>query len=72
LLARPAAAAGPGDRTEGPTPNGGAYAIAYTHDDGSMEIVEFDANDQEVTRSYGVAWCARKSLDTPVVRRRPC
>jgi hypothetical protein len=40
------------ERTEGPTPNGGAYAIAYFHDDGSMEIVEFDANDNEIHRTY--------------------
>lgn len=40
------------ERTEGPTPNGGAYAFAYFHDDGSMEIVEFDANDNEIHRTY--------------------
>lgn len=40
-------------RVEGPTPNGGAYAIAYTHDDGSMEIVEFDSEDREIQRTYG-------------------
>jgi len=40
-------------RSEGPTPNGGAYAIAYTNTDGSMEIVEFDKNDKEIMRTYG-------------------
>jgi hypothetical protein len=30
------------ERIEGPTPAGGAYAIAYRHDDGAIEIVEFD------------------------------
>jgi hypothetical protein len=40
------------ERIEGPTPNGGAYAIAYTHDDGSMEIVEFNALGEEIARTY--------------------
>jgi hypothetical protein len=31
---------------------GGAYAILYTHDDGSQEIVEFDAADREIRRTY--------------------
>ena len=39
-------------RVEGPTPNGGAYAIAYTHDDGSIEIVEFDRHGREIARTY--------------------
>jgi hypothetical protein len=39
-------------RIEGPTPNGGAYAIAYTHDDASMEIVEFNAQGEEIARTY--------------------
>ena len=30
------------ERIEGSTPAGGAYAIAYRGDDGSIEIVEFD------------------------------
>ncbi len=40
-------------RVEGPTPNGGAYAILFTHDDGSMEIAEFNAEGSEVFRTYG-------------------
>jgi hypothetical protein len=40
------------ERTEGPTPNRGAYSIAYFHDDGAMEIVEFDAQDREIHRTY--------------------
>jgi hypothetical protein len=39
-------------RIDGPTPSGGAYAILYTHDDGSLEIVEFDAFDREIRRTY--------------------
>jgi len=39
-------------RIEGPTPSGGAYALAYTHDDGSVEIVEFDSQDREIQRTY--------------------
>jgi hypothetical protein len=42
----------PPERTEGPTPNGGAYALAYTRDDGSMEIVECDAAGNDVGRTY--------------------
>jgi hypothetical protein len=38
------------ERIDGPTPNGGAYAIAYYRDDGSREIVEFDANDIALDR----------------------
>ncbi len=40
-------------RVDGPTPNGGAYAILFTHDDGSVEIAEFDAEGGEVFRTYG-------------------
>ena len=43
------------ERREGPTPNGGAYSIAYYHDDGRMEIVEFDAADKAIHRTYGAA-----------------
>ncbi len=42
-------------RIEGPTPNGGAYAIAYEHDDGSVEIVEFDSQDRAIHRTYAMA-----------------
>jgi hypothetical protein len=51
-------------RTEGPTPNGGAYAIAYWQDmhgnpvDKSeyarFEIVEYDEAGNQVFRTYGV------------------
>jgi hypothetical protein len=40
------------ERIEGPTPGGGAYAIAYTHDDGTVEVVEFDAAGREIRRTY--------------------
>ena len=39
-------------RIEGPTPAGGAYAIAYVHD-GAVEIVEFDAAGRPIARTYG-------------------
>lgn len=39
-------------RIDGATPNGGAYSILYTHDDGSREIVEFDADDKAIFRTY--------------------
>lgn len=51
------------ERTEGPTPHGGAYAIAYFQNkDGQptikeraakVEIVEFDAGGNVVWRTYG-------------------
>jgi hypothetical protein len=40
------------ERIDGPTPNGGAYLVIYRHDDGSTEIVEFDADDAEIHRTY--------------------
>lgn len=50
------------ERTEGPTPNGGAYAIAYFQDaDGNpadkdaavqAEIVEFDEQGNQLFRTY--------------------
>lgn len=40
------------ERIDGPTPNGGAYSIRYTRPDGSTEIVEFDAQDRAIFRTY--------------------
>jgi hypothetical protein len=40
------------ERHDGPTPNGGAYSIAYYRADGSMEIVEFTAAGVELHRTY--------------------
>jgi len=50
-------------RHSGPTPAGGAYAVSYFSDDDGrpvpeeearrVEIVEFDADDNEVARTYG-------------------
>jgi hypothetical protein len=42
----------PPRRIDGPTPNGGVYSILYTHDDGSKEGVEFDADDNQIWRTY--------------------
>jgi hypothetical protein len=49
-------------RTEGPTPTGGAYAIGFFHDAAgnpcprasaaSVEIFEYDAKDQVIQRTY--------------------
>lgn len=49
-------------RIDKPTPNGGVYSIAYWKDaDGNpaqqaeavaVEIIEFDANDRQVFRTY--------------------
>jgi hypothetical protein len=51
------------ERINEPTPNGGVYAIAYFYSDKRkptakakathVEIVEFDANDKEIWRTYG-------------------
>lgn len=41
-----------GQRVEGPTPNGGAYAVRYVRDDGSSEIVEFDAEGEAIFRTH--------------------
>lgn len=41
------------ERAEGPTPAGGAYSIAYYGpDDRIAEIVEFDAMDRAIRRTY--------------------
>ena len=62
-------------RTDGPTPNGGAYAIAFWQDaDGQptsqelatrAEVVEYDEQDQPIFRSYlqGNALPQRSKLD---------
>lgn len=51
------------ESTEGPTPAGGAYAVAYFRDDQGepttrakatrIEIVEFDDQDEVIMRTYG-------------------
>jgi hypothetical protein len=51
------------ERIDGPTPNGGTYAIAYYQDEAgeatdkdaatAVEIVEFDGDDNEIFRTYG-------------------
>lgn len=50
------------ERTEGPTPHGGAYAIAYYQDANgqpadkadavAVEIIEYNADGVEVWRTY--------------------
>lgn len=40
-------------RIDGKTPNGGDYALVFTHADGTVEIVEYRANGDEVFRTYG-------------------
>jgi hypothetical protein len=49
-----AARLNPPERIAGPTPSGGAYAIVYVHDDGIVELVEFDALSREIMRSYAI------------------
>ena len=39
------------ERHDGPPPTA-TYSIGYTHADGSMEFVEFDAADREIHRTY--------------------
>ena len=51
-------------RPEGPTPNGGAYAIAYWQDmfgnpvskdqSAMVEIVEYDETGEQIFRTYGI------------------
>ena len=42
-----------GQRIEGPTPNGGAYAIKY-QEGNRIEIVEFDEAGAVIGRTYGI------------------
>ena len=40
-------------RSEGPTPAGGAYAIAYRDEAGEVvEVVEYDADGRPIARTY--------------------
>ena len=51
------------ERTDGPTPNGGVYAIAYFQDDKGeattkdkatqVEIIEFSRSGDQIIRTYG-------------------
>ena len=46
------------ERVEGPTPAGGAYAIAYYGPDGKIaEIVEYDDTDRALRRTYCADSC---------------
>jgi hypothetical protein len=56
-------------RIPGPTPNGGAYAIAYQHDNG-VEIVEFDAANREIMRTYSRRRPGRQAHKNPARRER--
>jgi hypothetical protein len=60
----------PPSRIEGPTPNGGAYAIIYEHDNGSIEAVEFDADGKEILRTYTTPFEMRISEQRAVVLAR--
>lgn len=52
------------ERVDGKTPNGGVYFIAYFSDKNGnpidkdkaerFEIIEFDANDNQIMRTYAV------------------
>ena len=52
------------ERIDGPTPNGGAYSIAYFQNEGGepitkdlaskVEILEFDQNGSVIHRTYGL------------------
>lgn len=45
--------AGRTERSEGATPNGGVAAILHYDPSGELrEVVELDANDQEIMRTY--------------------
>ena len=60
------------ESSDGATPNGGTYAIAYFRDEhgnpcpkaraAAMEIVEFDANDKAIFRTY----MTRPDADVPI------
>ena len=54
-----------GKRVNGPTPNGGAYSILYTHGDGSMEIVEFDDQGEQLCRTSASRRPPARCMKTP-------
>jgi hypothetical protein len=59
---------GSAERIEGPTPAGGAYAIAYRHDDGAVEIVEFDLAGTELQRTYSPGPGDQRIADDILIR----
>ena len=41
------------ERVDGPTPNGGAYAVGYYDETGHLiEVVEYDADGEQIFRTY--------------------
>lgn len=67
------------ERVEGPTPAGGAYAVAYFSDAkgnpcikalaSSMEIVEFNKKGEEISRTYGTTKPIVKGLAVHNLRK---
>lgn len=57
------------ERSNGPTPHGGAYSIAYYRDAAGnpaskevaaqVEIVEYDSRDNVIWRTYGILDASR-------------
>ena len=48
-------------RIEGPTPNGGAYALAVEDDDGMVHIVECDADGRGFRTTVGYTTRSKSS-----------
>lgn len=45
-----------GERSDGPTPHGGAYAVLYRDSNGDpREIVEYAADGTEIMRTYAIS-----------------
>ena len=52
------------ERIEGPTPNGGAYAILYRDSNGNpVEIVEYNAHGSERMRTYARLSTERQMIE---------
>lgn len=50
---------------EGPTPGGGAYAVAVTDDEGNVEITEYDKRGSPISRTYGHVATASRGVCCP-------
>lgn len=52
-------------RIDGPTPNGGVYAIQYSYAN-RIEIWEYDEKDEVIHRTYSMDWERRTASPSKI------